>query len=231
MGQVDGRAAGKTRWPDSVGFSWRMGERRGALRPRERLVWGGAPRVTVHQRRLQTPAQPMEPFQVVDQADARPFQRHFLPPPNPELPEAEHVLDDPVEQFHRLLPQFGESLACARAQSLAHDLATLAPGAGASDPVFFEVSHAPVMPGLLHRRIDRRAGLLAAAVCLIACTAAGLKQPLSTSAAAIPPASAGMHASVGTRSSLSLGAWLMGWPTIRRLATSTVACALKLCSQ
>jgi hypothetical protein len=229
---VDGRAAGGTRWPDWAGFTGRVGEGRGGPRPRERLVRGGAPRVSVRQRRLQTPVQPVEPFQVVDQANARPFQRHFLPPPKPELPEAEHALDDAEDQFHGLLPQFGESLACARAQSLAHDFGHARTGCGGFGfRLFFQVSHAPVMPGLLHRRIDRRAGLLAAAVCLIPCTAAGLKQPLSTSAAAIPPTSARMHASGGTRSCLSLVAWLTPWPTIRRLSTSTAACALKLCSQ
>ena len=51
-------------------------------------------------------AHPMQPLEVVGQADQLPFQLHFLQTSQQELSKAQDALDDPKHRFHRLLPQF-----------------------------------------------------------------------------------------------------------------------------
>jgi DNA-binding response OmpR family regulator len=71
--------------------------------------------VSVGHRRFQSRAQPVKSFEVVGQADQRPFQRHFLTPSQPELPKSHHALDDPKHRFDGLLSEFVERLARAGA--------------------------------------------------------------------------------------------------------------------
>ena len=55
------------------------------------LVFSTSPPVfSVHGRQFQARTQPMQPFQVVSQADQGPFQRHFFPATQPKLPEPQN---------------------------------------------------------------------------------------------------------------------------------------------
>ena len=67
-------------------------------------MFDSPPAFLVRARQFQARAQPMQPFQVVGQADQRPFQPHFLPTTQAKLPEPQHRLDDPKHRLDRLLP-------------------------------------------------------------------------------------------------------------------------------
>ena len=98
--QAAGRTGlGNRRW-DPVSGSWVCDR----CSPQGQSPFSTPPHAfSARRRQLQARAQPVQPFQVVGQADQRPFQRHFLPPSQAKLPEPEHALEDPKHRFHGLL--------------------------------------------------------------------------------------------------------------------------------